>query len=70
MKRIQNCADYMNLAGQFYFKNDNIIREYGLFTRVLNIKFSWWLNSRRWENSFNKDYFPKSCTLKISSKNE
>lgn len=32
MKRIQNCADYMNLAGQFYFKNNNITHEYGLFT--------------------------------------
>lgn len=39
IKRIQNCADYMNLAGQFYFKNGNITHNYGLFTRVLNIKF-------------------------------
>lgn len=38
IKRIQNCADYMNLAGQFYFKN-GITHNYGLFTRVLNIKF-------------------------------
>lgn len=49
----------MNLAGQFYFKNGNITHNYGLFTRVLNIKFLRWLNSRYWKNSLNNDYFLK-----------